>query len=48
MLELNIIIKKRNMSYLINKIIKEEIEGFLEEDYPQLFDMETIKSFHSV
>lgn len=28
MLELNIIIKKRNMSYLINKIIKEEIEGF--------------------
>lgn len=32
MLELDIIIKKRNMSYLINKIIKEEIEGFLEED----------------
>lgn len=29
MLELNIIIKKRNMSYLINKIIKEKIEGFL-------------------
>ena len=28
MLELNIIIKKRNMSYLINKIIKKEIEGF--------------------
>lgn len=28
MLELDIIIKKGNMSYLINKIIKEEIEGF--------------------
>ena len=35
------------MSYLINKIIKEEIEGFLEEDYPQSFDMETFKSLTS-
>lgn len=35
------------MSYLINKIIKEEVESFLEEDYPQSFDMETFKSLTS-
>lgn len=35
------------MSYLINKIIKEEVDRFLEEDYPQSFDMETFKSLNS-